>query len=153
MVTVQTDICYFYGCVLFQLRLHFQDKVVWLAQVAHNHPALKICCGKKITIGLRRDKRGSNLLLVIVDNFWWPLFDVAESDLPELDRLVGTCRDKQLLAASIGLKRVISRRASVLHLLTEYVGNVVVVSRELFHRCPLVEAKEIDLVVHAGQCI
>ena len=153
MVTVQTDVCYFYGCVLFQLRLHFQDEVVWLSQVAHDHPALEICSGKKITIGLRCDKRRSNLLLVVVDNFWRPLFDVAESDLPELDRLVGTCCDKQLLAASRRLQWVITCRASVLHLLTEYVGNVVVMSGELLHRCSLIEAKEIDLIVHAGQCI
>ena len=118
MVTVQTDICYFYGCVFFQLRLHLQDEVVWLPQVAHNHPALKIYCGKKITIGLRCNKRRSDLLLVVVYNFWRPLFDVAESNLPELYRLVGTCRDKQLLAASCGLQWVISGWASVLHLLT-----------------------------------
>ena len=90
---------------------------------------------------------------MVVDNFWRPLFDVAESDLPELDRLVGTCCDKQLLAASRRLQWVITYWASVLHLLTEYVGNVVVVSGELLHRCPLIEAKEIDLIVHAGQCI
>ena len=128
MVTVQTDVCYFYGCVLFQLRLHLQDEVVRLPQVAHNHPALKIYCGKEITIGLRCNKRRSNLLLVVVDNFWRPLFDVAESNLPELDRLVGTCRDKQLLAAPRGLQRVIAGWASVHHLLTEHVGNVVVMS-------------------------
>ena len=153
MVTVQTDVCNFYGCVLLQLRLHLQDEVVRLAQVAHNHPALKICCSKKINIRLWCDKRRSDLLLVVVDNFWWPLLDVAESDLPELDRLVGTRRDKQLLAAPLGLQWIISGRASVLHLFTENVGNVVVVSRKLFHRCTLIEAKQVDLVIHAGQCI
>ena len=128
MVTVQADVCDLYGRVLFQLRLHLQDEVVRLAQVAHNHPALKICCSKKINIRLWCDKRRSDLLLVVVDNFWWPLLDVAESDLPELDRLVGTRRDKQLLAAPRGLQRVIAGLASVLHLLTEYVGNIVVMS-------------------------
>ena len=128
MVTVQADVCDLYGRVLFQLRLHLQDEVVRLAQVAHNHPALEINRGKKIDIGLRCDKRRSYLLLVVVDNFWRPLLDVAERDLPELDRLVGTRRDEQLLAAPCGLQRVIAGWASVLHLLTEYVGNIVVMS-------------------------
>lgn len=67
------------------------------------------------------------------------LFIVPEGYFPELDCLVCGCCDQDLLCRSIRLD----------HLLAQHACDVVIMSAELFHHSSLVEAEEIDLIVHA----
>ena len=80
---------------------------------------------------------------MVVDNFGLRLLgSVAETDLPQLDGLVGR-RCNQHLLASLSLP----------HLLAQHIGDVVLVGWELLHGRSLVETKEVDLVVHSRKSV
>ena len=78
---------------------------------------------------------------MVVDYLRLRLFFVAESDLPQLNRLVCRGCDQHLLVTIFGSA----------DLLAEHVCNVVFVRRELLHGRSLVETEEVYLVIHAGK--
>ena len=89
---------------------------------------------------LLRDESRSDLLFVIVQHFLERfLFVVPKGYFPELDCLVCGGSDQDLLCRSICLD----------HLLAQHASDVVIMGAELLHYGSLVEAEEIDLVVHA----
>ena len=80
---------------------------------------------------------------MVVDDLWLGLLLIPKCDLPQLNCLVRGCRDQDLLGTIVRFS----------HLLAEHVSDVVLVRWELFHCRALVEAEQVDFVVHSSQSI
>ena len=80
---------------------------------------------------------------MIINNLRLRLLLLTKRDLPQLDSLIGASCYQHLLVAIV----------SSSYLFTKHVGYIVFMGWELLHCRSLVEAEEVDFIVHACESV
>ena len=106
---------------------------------------LKVYSREQVLVGLLRDESWRNFLLMVVENFFERfLFLVSNNYLPKLYGLIGRRRDQNLLSGRICVDNLFAEHASY---------KVVMCWIQLFDNSALVEAEQVDLIIHASECV